>query len=63
MQLARKIVEAENIDFQGIYVHCGNTYTHDRDLKEQLQSDTTDRLLDLKNRYIMTVLDKPNFII
>ena len=50
IQLAKIASDADNIEFQGIYVHCGNTYNPDRDGKVKTQTETTERLLELKNR-------------
>ena len=52
INLAKKASDADNVEFQGIYVHCGNTYKADKDKDERvkIQTDTTDRLLDLKDR-------------
>ena len=54
IKLAKKANDAGNVEFQGIYVHCGNTYKADKDKDEriQIQTDTTDRLLSLKERSV-----------
>ena len=51
VKLAKLANEASNVEFQGLYVHCGNTYQQDPAKRVELQAQTTDRLLELKNRY------------
>ena len=50
VSLARKAHEASNIDFQGIYIFCGNSYTSDKQKREEVQRVTTERILELKSR-------------
>lgn len=52
VKLAKKAIAAENIEFQGLYLHCGNSYTSDKEDREKIQSDTTERILELKNRLV-----------
>lgn len=50
VKLAKKAVIAENIEFQGMYLHCGNSYNSDKKDREKIQNDTTERMLELKDR-------------
>ena len=53
IKLAKAASDADNVEFKGIYVHCGNAFIvdKDKDKRIKIQTDTTDRLLNLKERY------------
>lgn len=50
IQIAKKAVSSPNTEFQGIYTHCGNSYCPDESMKNQIQTQTAERLLALKGR-------------
>ncbi|KAL3854651.1 hypothetical protein ACJMK2_013911 [Sinanodonta woodiana] len=53
VHLAKMASTAENIIFQGLYTHCGDSYTsyaRNEGLRREIQENTTERLLFLKDR-------------
>ncbi|XP_060557981.1 D-serine dehydratase-like [Ruditapes philippinarum] len=50
IQIGKTADAAPNVKFQGLYTHCGNTYTPDTEAKVKVQQDTTERLVALKKR-------------
>ncbi|XP_053386323.1 D-threo-3-hydroxyaspartate dehydratase-like [Mercenaria mercenaria] len=50
VEIAKTADDAPNVKFQGLYTHCGNSYTPDVEQKNRTQKETSDRLIALKNR-------------
>lgn len=50
VEIGKAASSAPNVKFQGLYTHCGNSYSTDIDVKTKVQQDTFDRLTALKNR-------------
>ena len=63
VQIAKTADAAPNVKFQGLYTHCGNSYSPNDDVRKKVQQDTTERLITLKNRclylsYIILLYNK-----
>ncbi|KAL4217119.1 hypothetical protein ACF0H5_023574 [Mactra antiquata] len=50
ISICEKIKQSNNMIFQGLYTHCGNSYSPDIETKNSIQQTTFDRLIDVKSK-------------